>query len=57
MKDDLFKPRHIRLAWALAGALLGAIFFLWLYGIRVLDPTNVEWLLKENGDPGQHYLG
>ena len=48
--------RRARL-WALAGALLGAAVFLALYGTRVLNPTEVDWLLNGHGDPTQHYLG
>lgn len=40
---------------ALVGALLGAVFFLSVFGFRVLNPTYVAWQLT--GDPGQHYLG
>ena len=36
-------------------AFLGATFFLWLFGVRPLDPTNIGWLM--HGDPAQHYLG
>lgn len=43
-------PRQIALA-----AFLGAAFFLWLFGVQLLDPTNIGWLM--HGDPAQHYLG
>ena len=43
--------------WALMGALLGAAVFLILYGVRVLDPTNADWMLAAGADPSQHYLG
>lgn len=46
-----------RQRYALAAALLGAAFFILLYGVRVLDPTNVAWILNRGGDPSQHYLG
>jgi hypothetical protein len=36
-------------------ALLGTVFFLWLFGTRTLDPVNIGWLM--HGDPAQHYLG
>lgn len=36
-------------------AVLGATFFLWLFGLQLLDPTNIGWLM--HGDPAQHYLG
>ena len=29
-----------------------------LYGVRVLDPTSVDWILNNpSPDPAQHYLG
>lgn len=46
-----------RQRYALAAALLGAIFFLLLYGVRVIDPTNTDWILNSGPDPSQHYLG
>lgn len=46
-----------RNAFALAGALAGVAFFLALYGVRVLDVTNADWILNSGADPSQHYLG
>lgn len=44
--------------WPLTGALLGALVFVALYGIRVLNPANVDWILNNaSPDPSQHYLG
>lgn len=44
--------------WPLTGALLGALVFVALYGVRVLDPTSVDWILNNaSPDPSQHYLG
>lgn len=44
--------------WPLTGALLGALVFVVVYGIRVLDPTCVDWILNNpSPDPSQHYLG
>lgn len=44
--------------WPLTGALLGVLIFLAVYGVRVLDPTNVDWILNSlSPDPIQHYLG
>lgn len=40
----------------LAGALLGAVFFLGIYGFGVLDVTNDSWLLTGK-DLQQHYIG
>lgn len=46
-----------RQRYALAAALLGAVFFVVLYGVRVLDPTNIDWILNSGTDPSQHYFG
>ena len=44
--------------WPLTGALLGVLVFLAVYGVRVLDPTSVDWILNSlSPDPIQHYLG
>lgn len=44
--------------WPLTGALVGALIFLAVYGVRVLDPTSVDWILNNpSPDPAQHYLG
>ena len=32
--------------WPLTGALLGVLVFLAVYGVRVLDPTSVDWILN-----------
>lgn len=37
------------------GALLGAGFFVAVYGYAIVDPARIDWLL--HGDPAQHYLG
>ena len=41
---------------------MGALFFVWLFGIRILDVTYVDWLLHSNDIEGsidltQHFLG
>lgn len=38
------------------GTILGAIMFVLLYGVKVLDVTYDDWLLQ-GGDLAQHYLG
>lgn len=54
-KTKAFLQKH---RWSLTGALLGALVFLILYGVRVLDPTCVDWILNNPSlDPAQHYLG
>lgn len=37
------------------GAALGLLFYLAIYGITRLDPTNIGWLMQ--GDAATHYLG
>ncbi len=37
------------------GGLLGLLFFLAIYGHRILLPGETGWLM--HGDPAQHYLG
>ena len=37
------------------GAWLGMLFFAAVYGLAIVDPRNIQWLL--HGDPAQHYLG
>lgn len=51
-KDVLFRQR-----WALTAAALGAVTFLLIYGTRVLDPTNIDWLHGHGIDPFGQYLG
>ena len=36
--------------------LLGILFFILVYGYRILIPTNTDWLMA-GGDLTQHYLG
>lgn len=44
--------------WPLTGALVGALVFVALYGVRALNPANVDWILNNaSPDPSQHYLG
>ena len=40
----------------LIGGILGALFFLAIYGGYVLDVTNENWLLTGK-DLTQHYIG
>ena len=39
------------------GSILGALFFIYIFGINVLDFTYTDWLMVEEGDLPQHYLG
>lgn len=39
-------------------ALLGAVTFLFIYGVHILNPTYTDWFLtSEDGDLTQHYIG
>lgn len=40
----------------LTSAIIGAILFIAIYGVRILDPTYEDWLFQ-GGDVMQHYLG
>jgi hypothetical protein len=43
-------------AWGtLAGAIVGATFFAWIAGARLLTPTEIGWLMS--GDWVPHYFG
>lgn len=59
--DELSSVADIgRVNWKLSfflGALIGAIVFICIYGIRVLDVTYDDWLFMFEQDPSQHYLG
>lgn len=39
------------------GTIIGAIFFLVIYGFSVLNITNDSWIMAQNSDTTQHYLG
>ena len=42
----------------IVSGILGAIFFMYFFGVRVLDPTYVDWFLTPMySDRFQHYLG
>ena len=38
-------------------ALLGAVCFIGIYGVRVIDPVNTGWLFNNDHDLRQHYIG
>jgi len=38
------------------GGLVGVVFFAYFYGLGILNPGNVQWLLNGN-DLEQHYMG
>ena len=40
------------------GGLLGLLFFLLIFGVAILDPQNIGWLLQANNqDSVQHFVG
>ena len=39
------------------GAIIGAIFFVAIYGIKILNVTYDDWLYRHEFDLTQHYLG
>jgi len=41
----------------LIGVFVGAVVFIYLYGIDTIDPTNQNWLLQWTSDRNQHYIG
>ncbi|MBR6403563.1 MAG: hypothetical protein IKS48_09300 [Eubacterium sp.] len=47
-------------SWQLSfvfGAIIGAIFFVLIYGVKILDITYDDWLYRHEFDLTQHYLG
>lgn len=51
--SNLFKSIK---GYFLGGFIAGIILFILLYGVKVLNFTNVDWLMN-SGDLSQHYLG
>ncbi|MBR3901860.1 MAG: hypothetical protein IKJ60_10010 [Ruminococcus sp.] len=52
------KNSHLKKTFVfLSGALIGALIFILIYGIYVLNPTYDDWILARDGDNIQHYLG
>ena len=41
----------------LCGCVLGALIFFIIYGTSIVNPQNDKWLLRQNSDMTQHYLG
>jgi len=44
---------------SIIGALIGAVIFILIYGIKILNPFYIDWLMCTGkfGDLQQHYLG
>ncbi|MDB5179794.1 MAG: hypothetical protein JWN12_426 [Candidatus Saccharibacteria bacterium] len=36
---------------------LGALIFIAIFGVGVINPTYVQWIQADNGDLSQHYIG
>lgn len=53
VKNYFNKPERV-VFWT--SGTLGSLFFCLLYGLRVLNPLEDEWLMNK-GDLSQHYLG
>ncbi len=53
--SDSRRSRRL-LAFAL-GCLLGAVCFILVYGVKILDPTYDAWLFSGDMDLRQHYIG
>ena len=56
MKKYLMYLNNKTLKLYLIIAVLSSLIFCGIYGIKVLDPTYIDWLLT-GGDLTQHYLG
>ena len=41
----------------LLGSLIGFIFFVAIFGLSIINPTNIDWIFAGGGDLAQHYLG
>lgn len=58
LNENAMLKRHVRwyISFAL-GAFFGALVFISLYGVRILDVTYDDWLLTGWYDLSQHYAG
>lgn len=51
-KRNVFQRNKVEIV----SACLGVAVFILVYGVKVIDPTNIEWMAM-GGDRQQHYLG
>lgn len=52
------KNSHLKKTFVfLLGALIGAVIFIMIYGICILNPTYDDWIFINRNDQPQHYLG
>lgn len=56
MKKFLLSRENLYGAYIIIGILSAVVFFT-IYGVRILNPTYTDWLLCEQEDLAQHYLG
>ncbi len=52
-----FLSKHELFSYIFCGILVGAVSFILIYGVSVLNPTNVDWIYQKNGDLFQHQIG
>lgn len=56
MKNSfVYKEKTLRFSF-ITGAILGALCFIGVYGVRVLDCTNIGWLFYGENDLRQHFI-
>lgn len=49
--------KRMNLTAPVMAAAIGALLFVITYGVRILNPTYVGWLMQEGKDLSQHYFG
>lgn len=60
MKDNQNIEYKSDIDWKLSfgiGCIIGAVIFIIIYGVQILDVTYDEWLVGYGDDPTMHYLG
>ena len=57
MRSIACAERHPYLTVATISGLFGAIAFVYIYGVQVLDGTYVDWIRNATGDFTQSYYG
>lgn len=54
--EDKFTLKDYRRLFFM-GALLGAVIFIAIYGVRILNPSYIGWIYYGDNDLKQHYVG
>lgn len=49
--------RNKKLKVGYIGAILGCLVFIMIYGVSILDISNVDWVKNAGGDLTQSYYG